>query len=234
MNNFSRTENRNGQSERKTPAGRATSISVSATPMRRQKLAWQPLRPCQKPEQHEHRDLGKPGRGIEKGDDRSPRPRRTVADDQARKIDREKSRRVDRLAQSEGHDRAGRNEGCMQPLRQFHAIEKRDDRHAADDSDHRAQRRLAQQHERNIDRRLLALQQDLDQHQREKDRERIVGAGFDLDGRRYPRPHPQSAGMHQEEHGGGVGRGDGGAEEKAFDPVQVERHRPRPARPAPK
>ena len=84
---------------------------------------------------------------------------------------------MDRLAQAEDHDRAGRNEWRMQPLRQFHAIEKRDDCDAADDSDHRTERRLTQQNQHDIDRRLVAIQQDFNQHQRQEDRERIVGAG---------------------------------------------------------
>ena len=66
------------------------------------------------------------------------------------------------------------------------------------------------------------MQQDFHQHEREKDRERIVGAGFDLDRGGDARAQPQAARMHQEEHGGGVGRGHRRAQQQAFEPAEAE------------
>ena len=74
----------------------------------------------------------------------------------------------------------------------------------------------------------MADQQDLDQHEGEEDRERIVDAGFDLEGCAHTRPQPQPAGMQQEKDRRGVGRGDDRAHQQRLRPTQAERpHRRR-------
>ncbi|MGX1168116.1 hypothetical protein AB7M16_004382 [Bradyrhizobium sp. USDA 372] len=61
------------------------------------------------------------------------------------------------------------------------------------------------------------------QHQSEEDREGIVGAGFRLQRRADARAQTQALGVHQEEHGGRVGRGHHGAHQQRLRPVEVER-----------
>ena len=72
-------------------------------------------------------------------------------------------------------------------------------------------------------RRAFADRDELDQHQGQKYRERVVGAGFDLQRRADARTQAQALGMHQQKHRGGVGRGHHGADQQRLGPVQVER-----------
>ena len=64
---------------------------------RRQQPLRQPLRPGQQAEQHEHRDLREPGRGVEERHDGVVRAGLAVADHEAGDIDREKARAVQRI-----------------------------------------------------------------------------------------------------------------------------------------
>ena len=64
-------------------------------------------------------------------------------------------------------------------------------------------------------------EQDLDQDDGEKDRERIVDAGFDLERGADARPQPQPPGVEQEEHRRRVGRGHHGADQQRLGPVDA-------------
>ena len=76
--------------------------------------------------------------------------------------------------------------------------------------------------------RLAADEQEFHQDDGQKDRERIVEAGFDLQRRADARPQPQSLGMEQEEDGGGIGRGDHRAHQQRLGPAETEgQHRRR-------
>ena len=77
-----------------------------------------PLRPHQQAEQHEHHDLRQPGHGIEKHDDGIVRARLPVADHKPGQIDREESRRMHGVGEGENDQRADRDEGRVQALRQ--------------------------------------------------------------------------------------------------------------------
>ena len=79
----------------------------------------------------------------------------------------------------------------------------------------------SQHQQRYRDQALVADQQDLDQHDGEEDRERIVGAGFDLERGADARPQPQAARHEQEEHRRGVGRGHHRADQQRLDPAQM-------------
>ena len=81
---------------------------------------------------------------------------------------------------------------------------------------------------------LLAGEQDLDQHDGEEDRERIVDAGLDLERGADARAQPQALGVQQEEHRRGVGRGHHRADQQRLAPVQFAAPRRRPARSAPR
>ena len=69
---------------------------------------------------------------------------------------------------------------------------------------------------------LLPCRMDLDQHDGEEDRERIVDPELDLERRADPRPQPQPLGVQQEEHRRGVGRGDDGADQQGLGPAEPE------------
>ena len=70
--------------------------------------------------------------------------------------------------------------------------------------------------------RAFADRKQFDQHQREKHRERIVGAGFGLQRRADARTQPQALRMHQKKHRRGIGRRHHGADQQRLGPVQVE------------
>ena len=100
MNSFSRHWKRNGARHRNTAAGRAISISTSATASAGQSCCGSRSRPGQQAEQHEHHDLRQPGDGVEERHDDVVRAGLPVADDQAGEIDREKARAVQRLGEA--------------------------------------------------------------------------------------------------------------------------------------
>ena len=68
----------------------------------------------------------------------------------------------------------------MQALRQRQSVEHQSNDLAAGKADDAAENGIAQEGEQRMRPTLLAEQQDFDQQQREKDGERIVGAGFHL------------------------------------------------------
>ena len=185
-------------------------------------LRHQPLRRDQKAEQHEHHDLRQPGRGVEERHHRIMRPRRPVADDDAGEIDREKARGVRDLRGAENHQRRGGDERRVQALRQRHAIERQHHQPAADHADDGAQHRLAAEFQRDMPCRAVADRNQFDQHQREKYREGIVGAGFGLQRRADARPQPQALRVHQQKYRRRIGRGHHRADQQRLGPVQIE------------
>ncbi len=144
MNSFSRHWKLNGARHRNTAAGRATSISTSATTTAPAERIDEPVRPGEQAEQHEHHDLRQPRDGVEEHDDRIARAGLLVADDEAGEIDGEEARRVHGVAEGEQHDRADGDEGRVQALRQVHAVEHPDDELAAGVAEQGAERRVAQ------------------------------------------------------------------------------------------
>ncbi len=68
----------------------------------------------------------------------------------------------------------------------------------------------------------VAQQQELDQHDGEKNRERIVAAGFHFQRRADARAQPQPAGMDQEEHRRRIGRGHHGADQQRLEPAEAK------------
>ena len=183
----------------------------------------QPLRRHQETEHDEHHDLRQPGRGVEKRHHRIMRAGRPVADDDAGQINREKSRGMPDLRRAENHQRRGGDKGRVQALRQRHAVERQHHQTAADDADDAAEHGFAAKLQRDMRRRALADRNELDQHQREKYRERIVGAGFRLQRRADARAQPQALRMHQQKHRRGIGGRHHRADQQRFGPVQVER-----------
>lgn len=95
------------------------------------------------------------------------------------------------------HQRCGGHERRMQALRQRHPVQRHHHDAAADHADHRAERGLADELDQHMQDRAFTARDQLDQHQGEEHRERIVGAGFDLQGRTDARPQPQPLGMDQ-------------------------------------
>ena len=116
---FSRHWKPNGARQRNTAAGRAISISTSATAIEPKRLYGQAIRPGEQAEQHEHHDLRQPGHGIEKDDNGIVRAGLPVADHQPGEIDREKTRGMHDVGESEDDQRADRHERRVQALRQL-------------------------------------------------------------------------------------------------------------------
>ncbi len=126
------------------------------------------------------------------------------------------------LRHAENHQRGGSDKGRMQALRQRHPIERQHHQTAAEDADDGAEHGLAAEFERNMPCRAFADRNQFDQHQREKYRERIVGAGFGLQRRADAGAQPQALRVHQEKHRSRVGRRHHGAHQQRLGPVQVE------------
>ena len=132
------------------------------------------------------------------------------------------------LGQREDHHRAGRHERRVQALRQVEPVEHQHHAAAAGIADQGADQRLGDQERRDVVPGLAAVQDHLDQHDGEEDRERIVDPGLDLERRADARPQPQPLGVQQEEHRRGVGRGDDRADQQRLGPAEPERkHRRR-------
>ena len=189
----------------------------------RNDAADQPLRRDQQAEQHEHHDLRQPGRGIEKRHDRIMRPGRPVADDDAGEIDREKPRRVRDLRHAEDHQCGGGDKWRVQPLRQRHPVQRHHHETATDHADNGAEYGLTDKLQRDLPDRAFADRNEFDQHERQKHRERIVGAGFDLQRRTDAGTQPQPLRVDQQKHRGGIGRRHHGAHQQRLGPVQIER-----------
>src|SRR5262249_33150417 len=171
---------------------------------------------------HEHHDLREPGDGIEEHDHGIVGAGRAVADHETGKVDREKARSVHDRRDAKDHQRAGGHERRMQALRQTEPVEHEHDGAPADEPDYGAEHSLTAELEDDRLPRALAVQQEFDQHNGEEHGKRVVAAGFHLDGGGDARAQAQPAGMQQEEHGGGVGRGYHRADQHRLDPVHVE------------
>ena len=151
------------------------------------------------------------------------RARRQVADHHAGDIDRQKSRAVRDLREAEDHQRGGGDEGRVQPLRQRDLVERQHHQPAADHPDDETEHGFPEKLRHHMADRALAHRDQLDQHQGEKHREWIVGAGFHFQRGADARPQPQPLRVHQQKHRGGVSGGDHGADQQRLGPVQVER-----------
>ena len=126
------------------------------------------------------------------------------------------------LGQPENHQRGGGDERRMQALRQGHPVERGHHDHAAEQADQGAEERLADELQHDMRRGVLSHRQPFDQHQRQEHRERIVGAGFDLERRADAGAQAQALGMDQQEHRRGVGRRHHGADQQCFGPFDAK------------
>ena len=121
----------------------------------------------------------------------------------------------------------------MQALRQRQPVEHDDDGTPTENSDQRAECRLLREHREHVLPGAIPDGEKLDQDDRQQHGERIVAAGFDLEGRADARAQPQPAGMDQKEYRCGVGRGDDRADQQRLGPGHAEqkfRHRSRQRR----
>ena len=190
---------------------------------RRQQALRQPVGPGQQAEQDEHGDLRQPGRGIEERHDDVVGAGLAIADDQPGDIDREEAGAVQRFGQAERHQRADGDERRVHPLRQHQAVEHQDDGAAADPAKEAADDGFLGQQGGDVGPWRAAGEQYLDQDDGEKDRERIVDAGLDLERCGNARAKPQSLGVKQEEHRRGIGRGHHSTDQQPLVPVQLQR-----------
>ncbi len=104
------------------------------------------------------------------------------------------------LRRPENHQRGGADKRRMQALRQRHPVEREHHEPAAGHADDGAKHGLAAEFERDMQSRTFADRNQLNQHQREKHRERIVGAGFDLQRCADARTQAQALRVHQQKH----------------------------------
>ena len=111
----------------------------------------------------------------------------------------------------------------MQALRQGDRVERDDDEAAAEHADDGAEHRFQHELRQHVAGRARADRDVFHQHEREEDREGIVGAGFGLQRRADARAQAQALGVHQQVHGGRVGRSHHGADQQRLHPVEIER-----------
>ena len=127
------------------------------------------------------------------------------------------------LRHAEDHQRGGGDKGRMQALRQRHAIERHHHQTATDHADDGAEQAFARKLHGDMQRRAFTDRNEFDQHQREKDRERIVGAGFGFQGCADTGAQAQALRVNEQEHRRGIGRRHHGADQQRLGPVQIER-----------
>ena len=159
-------------------------------------------------------------------DDRGIGPHRTVGHDEARHVDREQAAAAGEVGGRRHEHRARDHEERVQPARHGDAVEHPDRRESAREPRGGAEQPLLSEPHRHVERRGVAAREDqLGHHDYQKDGNRVVGAGFDLQRRAHPALQPQPAGPEQEEHRRRIGGGDDGAEQERLDRGEVE-HRP--------
>jgi hypothetical protein len=130
---------------------------------------------------------------------------------------------VDRFGEPEHHQRSGGDERRMQALRQIKVVEHPNHGAATKPPDNPAKNRLLREQYADLKPRLVAGEQDFNQNYGEKNGERIVGPGLDLERRTNTRPQPKPLGVQQEKHGSGIGRGHHRANQQRLGPVQLQR-----------
>ena len=224
MNAFSRQEKRNGASRRTTASGRATNVKSQRYRERRQRRSEQFLRPCQKTEQHEHHDLGEPGR-PHRG---RPRPGCARASAGCRRPFRRDKRRgspsrAATCASAKITSALVATKGACRPCARPRRLSTNTIGAPADDPDDGAEDGFAGERDDDVLPGVIAAdQQEFDQHDGEEDRERIVDAGFDFQHRADAGPQPQPLGVDQEEHRRRIGRGHDRADQEGLGPVHAE------------
>ncbi len=187
MNSFSRQEKRNGARQQNTAAGRAKTISVSATASAGSACSASRSGHASRPSSTNITICASQVSGIEKHHHGVVGARRPVADHQAGQVDGQETRGMHDRGEAEDHQRAGGHERRMQALRQSEPVEREHDQAPAQDADEATQNRLPGEHAQHVLPGAFARQQEFDQQQREKHRERIVAAGFDLQNGADPR-----------------------------------------------
>ena len=125
-------------------------------------------------------------------------------------------------SEAEDDERARGHERRVQALRQREPVEHEHDGPPAENADDGAEHGLLGQHRQHVSPRPFARRQILDQKDGEQDRERIVAAGFDLERSADAGAQAQAAGMDQEEHRRGIGRGHDRTHQQQLAPAHVE------------
>ena len=145
-----------------------------------------------------------------------------VADHKACQIDREKSRRVNRVGEGEEDQRAHSHERRVQPLRQSQPIEHQGYNPPTDNTDDAAEAGIEHEGRQPVGPALLADQQNFDQQHGQKHRERIVAARFYFQRGAHARAQPQAAGIDQQKYRRGVGGGDRGTDQQRLRPTDSQ------------
>ena len=159
-------------------------------------------------------------------DDRGIGPGRAVRHHQAGDVDREQPAAVHDRGQAVDQGGARHDEERVQPAGHRDAVQHRDEREAADQAEGGPDGALPPELEREAPARHLGAGQDeLGQHDHQEDRDRVVGAGFDLERGVDPGMQAKPAGPQQEEHRRRVRGRDDRAEQQRLDRLEVE-HRP--------
>ena len=127
------------------------------------------------------------------------------------------------MRKAEDHQGRRRDKRRVQPLRQRDPVQGHDHQPAADQADDQPQHRLLKEFSQHMRGRTVTQGDQFDQHQGEEHRERVVGAGLDLQRRPDTRAQPEALRMHEQEYRRRVGGRHDRAGQKRFGPVEVQR-----------
>lgn len=183
----------------------------------------QRVRRGEQAEQQEHHQLREPGRRVLHRRHLAAGAHRAVGDDHPGRVHREIAAAADQVGEREQRHRAGHRQPRMEAGREVVAVERGHDQAPAAIAHQRAA--AHRPHHLQGDRQRAAVLAGGDpagQGDGQEHRHRVVGAGFDFQGAAGAAFQVQAAGADQEEHGGGVGRGQHGAEQQRLQQRQFQ------------
>ena len=184
-------------------------------------------RRCQQAEDQEHPDLGEPGHAeLEAAQPRREADPAVAGDDAGGVGGDEAAAAQKRGCRDQDQRRGQRHDRIEAGFQVAKPVQQPSDGEAAEHAQHQPQPDLQAEAGGKLPAQAHAggLRGDCQfgQKRGEEDRDRVVGAGLDLERRLDPLAEVDAAGAQQKEHRRGVGGGDDRGEQEAFDPADVE------------
>ncbi|MNZ72692.1 hypothetical protein D3C78_910790 [compost metagenome] len=175
----------------------------------------------QQAEDQEHADLAEPGQAVEHVQDAVAVADRPVAEHQAADVHGEDAAAADFPGEGVDHDAAADRQQRVEAVGHRQAVDQLQQQPAAGQAEDDADAELQDQRQQHAPAEAgLPGGEHADQGHGEEHRHRVVAARLDLQGRADPLV--EALAVEQVEHHGGVGGGDDGADQQAFEQLEVE------------